>query len=205
MLELDNKLIRFEEATHSYYRVEDGLRVPGISELLKYFGYIDDRYYSDIPRDRGIIVHDTIADLCNGGQAALGHDDPEIVGRIEAFVAFQQAKDFRAQHIEQIFFNPLINLACRVDLMGTFGDAPIPVIIEIKCGSKAMWHELQTAAQALCYGPVPIRRFVLYLKSDGKFDLREFTDRSTVPLVQSMIALYWWNKAHGITLVQGRP
>jgi hypothetical protein len=47
---------------------------------------------------------------------------------------------------------------------------------------------------------MPIRRFVLYLKADGKFDLREFNDRADIVAIQSLAAAYWYNKKKGIEL-----
>lgn len=193
--------ISFRESDHSYWK--GAIRIPGISELLKYWGYMDGSYYSEIPRDRGIAVHALIEDHCRGGSAIMGNDDPEIVGRIESFLEFKAAKDFRPQQIEAIHFSAIANLACRIDLVGTFRDSPTPCIVEIKCGSRAGWHGLQTAAQALCLGVRPIRRFALYLRANGKPDLREHNESAEIPLVQSLAALYHYNQKCGIKLIQG--
>lgn len=193
--------IRYQDEDHSYWK--DQLRIPGISELLKYFGYIDDSYYTEIPRKRGTEIHGIIADHCRGEeQAILSNDDPEVVQRIEAFFQFKAAKDFRPIGVETIHFSPLANLACRSDLIGTFGESPFLSIIEMKCGSRAGWHSLQTAGQALCFGQ-PVRRFALYLKTEGKFDLREHTDRTEIPIVQGLAATYWYNQKNGLKLARG--
>lgn len=199
---MENKTpIIYKEENHSYWNKD--IRIPGISELLKYFGYIDDRYYTETPREHGSAVHAGIADICRGGQASYEFNDPGILARIDAFQSFKAAKGFKPSQIEAVQFSETSNIACRIDLIGTFNDSPIPCIIEVKNGARQAWHALQTACQALCTGIVPIRRFALYLKADGKFDLREHNKRVEIQIVQALASAYWYNKQEGIKLIQG--
>lgn len=199
---MENKTpIIYNDEDHSYWN--GPIRIPGISELLKYWGYIDSTYYNEEARDRGTLIHNLIADFLNGGQEYMGHTDKEITERIHAFNAFVIAKGFKPTQIEAIQFSETSNIACRIDLIGTFNEAPIPCIIEVKCGARAAWHNLQSACQALCSGIFPIRRFALYLKADGKFDLREHNKRVEIQVVQALAAAYWYNKQEGIKLIQG--
>lgn len=199
---MENKTpVRYQDEDHSYW-IGD-LRIPGINELLNYWGYIDNTYYSEVPRDRGTAVHAGISDLCNGGKDYMKFEDPEITERISSFMEFMAEKKFKPLQIEAIQYAPTANIACRVDLIGKFGDSTAQAIIEIKCGAKAKWHSLQTAAQALCSGIRPIRRFCLYLKPYGKYNLVEHSNPVEMALVHALGTLYWYNKNAGIKLTRG--
>jgi hypothetical protein len=194
----------FNAEDHTYYKGD--LRIPGISELLKHFGYIDDQYYTEAGRELGIAVHALTVDRDFGGAAYLDIEHPGILGRLDAWERFKNELSFAPSAIEAMIGEPVYNLACRIDRAGIFGQDKRLSLVEIKCGAKQKWHCLQTAGQALCaraeYSAL-VRRFVLYLHADGKFELCEHTDRSEVGVITAMLAVYWNQRNMGIIKLKG--
>ena len=99
---MENKTpIIYKDEDHSYWRGET--RIPGISELLKYWGFIDSTYYTPEACQRGTVIHDLIADSLSGGQEYMGHTSPDIVNRLDAFNSFVAAKGKKQSQIVGYF------------------------------------------------------------------------------------------------------
>jgi len=190
----------YREDVHTY--THNNIRIPGISELLKYWGYIDDTFYtSEEPRDIGTAVHAGTSAFDKGEDSYQLFEDPRILKRIEAYMLFKTDKKFMPTIIELPQHSDALALACRPDRVGYFAESSVPCIIDIKCGGEAKWHPLQTAGQQICIGDCRYyRRFGLYLRMDGTYKLKEHTDPTELALVQSLVALYWYNKNKGIKL-----
>ena len=191
-------LLRLDEESHSYWLGER--RIPGISELLKHWRFIDDTYYTEEGREVGRAVHAAVHDIELGGAAAHEFTNPKILHRIDEYLRFKSEKDFRMKRVEQIYADPSGRYACRIDLLGTFGDSAVGSIVEIKCGSELAWHKLQTGGQKRCiveHSLDLLRRFALYLPAKGRYNLKEHTDRAEEYIVDGLASAYWWQKNHG--------
>lgn len=193
--------LRLEEETHTYWLGGD--RIPGISELLRYWGYFDDTYYTEMGRDIGSAVHAGIHDIEVGGAAAIEFSNVKILHRLDEYVRFKGDKDFRVLYAERILLDPGQRYACKIDLWGQFGDSTTKALVEVKCGAELAWHKLQTAGQRRCLPPEPTRRFALYLPATGRYSLKEHTDRADEALVDGLASGFWWNKNHNVILNAG--
>jgi hypothetical protein len=194
--------LRLDEETHTYWL---GPRaIPGISALLKYWGFIDDTYYTEEGREIGRAVHAGIHDLELGGAAASEFSNPKILHRLDEYLRFKSDKDFRVKKVEQIYGDPAGRYACKIDLLGTFGEAPQLCLVEVKCGAVMAWHQLQTAGQKRnIIDEGAIRRFALYLPAEGRYNLKEHKDRAEEFLIDGFASGYWWNANHNVKLTIG--
>lgn len=195
--------LRLDEESHTYWL--NGCRIPGISELLRYWGFVDETYYNEDAREVGRGVHAGIHDIEMGGAAAHEFVNPKITHRIDEYLRFKSDKDFRVIAVEKILADPAGRYACRIDLLGTFGESHGLSLIELKCGAQEGWHKLQTAGQKRCIEHVEstLRRFALYLPFPGRYNLKEHGDRAEEGLVDGYASGYWYNQNHGIKLTQG--
>jgi hypothetical protein len=190
--------LRLDEESHTYWLGDR--QIPGISALLRYWGFIDDTYYTEEGREVGRAVHAGIHDIEMGGAAAGEFTNLKILSRIDEYMRFKSDKDFRVRRVEQIYADPAGRYACKIDLLGTFGESTTGALVELKCGAELPWHRLQTGGQRRCiiddsFGT--IRRFALYLPLKGRYNLKEHTDRAEEFLVDGLASTYWWRKNHG--------
>lgn len=190
---LPNPSLRLDEELHQYWLNER--RIPGISELLKHWGFIDGTYYTEESREVGRAVHASIHDIELGGAAANEFTSSRILNRIDEYLRFKSDKDFRVRRVEQIYGDPAGRYACKIDLLGTFGEVPVLSLVEVKCGAELPWHRLQTSGQKRCIVDVGlVRRFALYLPFKGRYNLKEHTDRAEEFIVDGLASAYWWRK-----------
>lgn len=188
--------LRLDE-DHRYWSGD--LRIPGLSELLKLFGFIDDSYYTEEGREVGRGVHLGTQSLDEGRQDHLQFESKAIIGRIMAYERFKREKQFKPGLIETIHQHPYGTYACRIDRYGYFGQSDIGALIELKCGSKEPWHKLQTGAQKEALGIItqPMRRFALYLRENETYELVEHKDPADGRIVVGLASAYWWRQNNG--------
>ena len=83
-------MIEFRESDHSYWF--DGIRVPGVSEIIEGAGLTDpnaQKYYTKFHADRGTAVHKA-CELYDKGILDEDSLDPEVVGYLEAYKKFTE-------------------------------------------------------------------------------------------------------------------
>lgn len=196
MLNLATNSLRLDEEKHQYWL--NGKRIPGLSELLKHFGFIDDAYYTEDGREVGRAVHMGTESMDLGRQEHLQFTNKAIIGRIMAWERFKQDKQFHPTSIETIHAHPYGTYGTRIDRLGFFRESPVEALIELKCGGKEAWHKLQTGGQDAALGPsAPRRRFALYLRPDETYNLVEHTDRTDAPVFVSLASAYTWKQNNG--------
>ena len=199
--------LRLDEESHTYWY--NDRRIPGISELLRYWGFLDDTYYNEESREVGRGVHAIIHDYELGGAAGHEFKDPKVLKRFDEYLRFRDDKDFRVIAVEKIFADPAGRYACKIDLLGHFGEQSMLSLIEIKCGVELPWHRLQTAGQRRCVKMptwdivAPMRRFALYLSDKRPYNLKEHVDRSEEGLIDGYASGYWWNRNNDVRLNGG--
>jgi hypothetical protein len=155
----------YDPLDHSYYI--DGRRVVSVTQALKLSGRIDDRWFTDAGRERGLHVHACCEAIDRRATLPLTPVSlgDEASGYIEAYRAFLIDHRPRWTHIEKGFFHVDDDYGGRPDRVGVVRG--YRATVEIKTGSEADWHGLQLAGyQGL--NPAGARH-VLYLKSNGRF------------------------------------
>lgn len=183
-----------DEATHQYfYR---GREIPGLSFLLKWYRYIDDGYYTERGRQIGNAIHLATAFLDKGTLDWDSIKDDEVLGRVLAYERFKREMEFVPTEIEQIHAHAGGLFGCKIDRRGSMRKVA-DGIIEIKGGSKAQWHKIQTGMQRRATPGGP-RRFCLYLHPDETYHLDdEHTDPDDEQIGVNLASDYHWRIQHG--------
>ena len=164
----------FDVASHTY-RVA-GRIVPGLSSVLVASGLSDDSYYRRAveARERGSAVHEAALRLDLGDEPADRDLRPEWLGYFEGYRQFSASVKTRWRELEQARLHRAHGYAARPDRMGTLNGTP--TVLEIKTGGPALWHQYQTAGQALLWPKLTLRRGVVYLPGDGTGRFRVHDD-----------------------------
>lgn len=192
---IDAAPLRFLADSHQYWL--GGRQLPSVTAILTAVGAIDSDWYTDASKRRGTWVHEATALLDRG---ELDADEaqvrtPEYWPYVAAYQAF--LKDAQPD---------ICDVECRVhdDLYGYAGTLDRTLflngrwsLLDLKTGSPARWHRLQTAAYArlrLNDGRTP-DRYVLYLKPDGTYRLSEpCTDRQDEAIFLSAVTWAAWTR-----------
>lgn len=167
---------RFDSATHSYWL--DDQRVPAISTVLR-AAQSGGPWFTPEHRERGSAVHAATLAFDLGamtGVEALSSIRPEWQPYLRGYLDFRTAIAARWARLEQPHVHRLLRFAGTPDRVGWIGGRP--AILEIKTGSFADWHGMQTAAQDILlhrkWGT--INRYVVYLLDTGEYKLRPNQD-----------------------------
>ena len=168
------RLIFYDES-HSY--TVDGQELPSVSELTR---FISRELYNDINQtvldraaDRGTRVHKVTEALDKYGEAEC---DDDILPYLQAYLEFRKKHKCEWQHIEKAMYHPDLLYAGTIDRFGTMDGEN--VILDIKTTSQI--HTVSVTAQLTLYqmmaeanGMKVDALYVLQLKKDGKFTLKE--------------------------------
>lgn len=168
------RLIFYDES-HSY--TVDGQELPSVSELTR---FISRELYNDINQtvmdraaDRGTRVHKVTEALDKYGEAEC---DDDILPYLQAYLEFRKKHKCEWQHIEKAMYHPDLLYAGTLDRIGTMDGEN--VILDIKTTSQI--HTVSVTAQLTLYqmmaeanGMKVDALYVLQLKKDGKFTLKE--------------------------------
>lgn len=187
---------RFSSADHTY-RLGDRV-VPAISTIVRWVHDASGPWLTEESRARGKAVHAATLELDLGAatadvlQARLA---PEWRAFFYAYVQFRESCACRWQQLEQPAVHRRLLFAGTPDRVGTVND--FPALLELKTGTPAAWHPLQTAGQDILLGRRhgALRRFVVYLRSDGTFRLQRHED--PVDYLRFFAALQSYHDAHG--------
>ena len=176
---------------HEYF--VDGVRCPGVSEILLSAGitkpYTGDPFYGD----RGTAVH-AATWLDDQGVLDESTVDPRIVGYIEAWRKYRRESGFTPIGGETPLCHPLSRYA------GTPDRWDASLLVDIKTGQEAPWHILQRAAyrELLKRSGVKIRRdCCVYLSADGRYTTSadSSTDRE-LGIFLSAVNVNRWREKH---------
>lgn len=160
--------LSFDKLTHSYFI--GGRKLPGVTSLLKRYGWIDDSFYNEVARDRGRAVHESIELIAAGKFTLEDFADTEIFPYLQAYTKFLKDSDLSIISMEQpVHYGKIY--AGKYDIIGKLGRAK--TLIDIKTGGPACWHGLQLEfyAQAAPYKKLQKRN--LYLTNEGKYKLSD--------------------------------
>lgn len=201
MTNLADLPITFDEERHEY-RV-GGVLVPNVTKIVS--PLYD---WMGVPPD----VLDRKAKLGTAVHMATEFDDKgtldeetvseEVRGYLNAWRRFRAETGFMPTLNEQIVFHPELRYAGKLDRAGVFPGSPEAVdILDIKSGAEFDAHGVQVAGYALAFvaerqiRTYPSRRAV-YLKPDGTYRMRRFTDPTDYQTFVALVTLTNWRIRH---------
>lgn len=195
-------MLRFDPRSHRYWL--DDVEVLSVTTALRVAGFIDPRWYTEFARQRGSYVHQAI-DWLNKGTLDEDALDPVIRPYVDAYRETMAAHKARCTRSEQQLADPVRMVAGTVDWVGWIDDAP--AIVDYKSGQPEVWHRYQIAAYhgLVVAGGLPdtikpheIRRYGLYLRSNGAADLHRYPDRSDLLYWPSILTTAQLKVQHGL-------
>ena len=183
--------LTLDPKTHTYRL--DGVEIPGVNKILEALGIKDTRWYTEEACARGKAVHDAIQYLVEDDldEASVA---PEIAPYVDAFRLFLKESGFQVQEAEIRLSSRPVSYAGTADLIGRFELGPC--LVEIKTGSTPPWAKLQAAAYALCF-TVPPQRFLLELRKNGTYRLRECSDPDDYGIWLACLRVYGLLRDYG--------
>lgn len=177
----------FDEETHRY--TVKGVAVPGITQVLKLTGFIDDSWFTDESRDRGTATHRACWYLAEG-DLDWSTVSPAILPRVEAFRDFLDEYRPKLVLAEKPLHDALYGFAGTEDFV--FELSRGPAIIEVKTGKAGLAAKLQTAAQKILIeehlGLKNVLRFGFELTKAGRYRHVPHTDHGDKPMFLNMVA-----------------
>lgn len=167
---------RFDAATHTYIDGATGEELPYISQMLDKAGLVDDLWMTVESRERGTCVHKLTADYDLGAmdvESCVSIHRGYLLGHAAAMAVLKP----EILKVEVPMVHSVYRFGGRPDrIVRLFG---VRGTLEIKSAVEAKSHRIQTALQAILdaedagMAPEDIGRWVLYLKPDGKYKLRD--------------------------------
>ncbi len=166
----DTEDLRFDEAAHRYFL---GAReLPSVTSILKDAGLVDDRWFTEESAERGTAIHQAIERLHRS--LPYFNVGPELVGYMEAYLAFLASSRFLCEASEIRVHDPVRGYAGTIDLLGALPGHK-HVLIDIKTGTVPKSVGPQTYAYARCLETFH-ERYALNLTENGQFRLVPLTD-----------------------------
>lgn len=186
--------LTFNEETHEY-RVADR-PVPSVTRILKSAGLIDERWANDGAMKRGSYAHRALEfyDLNDLDESAL---DPALQPYLDAWKALRRDLPFTVLAVEERVMHPHYGYAGTLDRRVKLALGQ-EAVIDLKTGSPAAWHPLQTAGYALTFTDRILRRFGAYLSETGTYSLIEHKNRSDYDVWRSCVTLHHFKKGVGL-------
>lgn len=168
---------RFDPEKHEYWLGES--RLPSVTEILNDVGLISDYAKNEEAALRGTYVHKACALLIDG-ELDWNSVDERITGYVKSFHLWVIHCGLNRQHpiVEKPGFNSDFGYGGTPDLIFNAGIRSIaPLLVDLKSGTPAEWHRLQTAAYVNMNDLPIMDRATVYLNRDGKMPLyKEHTD-----------------------------
>lgn len=150
------------DSDHRYF--VDGVRKPGVTEILDFNGLIPQFSKNDFAAEKGSAIH-LAAKLLFQGCLDWSTVDERIVQYVRSLELFISTTGFKALSVEQAGYQRVFDYCGTWDVTGMFSNDSNDIVIDLKSGSPAKWHGVQLASyQQLCSAK---RRASLYLQVDG--------------------------------------
>lgn len=188
----DKPALTFDAEKHEY-RI-DGRRVPSVTQVLQGAGLIDTRWFNDEARMRGTYVAQATQFYDEG---TLDYDalDDELKPYVMAWERFLVQSDAQVENVEMMVIHPSRRYAGTLDRIIVLNRQRW--VLDIKTGSKAAWHGLQTIAYADCIVGW-YRRASIILQDDGRYLFNEHGESSDRDVFLSALNLYHWKAEKGL-------
>lgn len=194
-----SRQLTFDQVSHTYKL--DGRPIPGVTSILQPltdFSFVNGGVLA-AAQQFGTAVH-LACELWD--KRTLDEDalDPALVPYLEGWKLFSKEHEVSWRRVEARVYSEQHWYAGTLDREGLVDGKP--AVVDIKSGS-ALYPA--TGPQLAAYknavpGISPLcKRFAVRLKEDGKYVLKEYTDRDDWPLFLSLLTLRNWCAKHSIT------
>ena len=170
------------------YRV-NGKRLLSITQILSIAGMTDTTWYTAAAADKGSRIH-TLTEKMDEGRLDIRSVDPPLQPYLEAYRAFKRDTGIRITAVEYPCYNLVYRIAGTIDRIALFRNTP--AVIDIKTGSTAPWHPLQTAGYVLILDG-DYERFNLYLSAGGTYRLIQHRDPLDTQVFIAALTVAYWN------------
>lgn len=164
-----------------------------VTEALKLAGLVDTEWMTPEGAKRGTYVHEATA-LDDAGTLDPTYFHEEVSPRVDSWRRFKAETGLVVAAIELEVVHAPLGYAGRLDRIVRFPGDDRPTVIDLKNGSQAKWHRIQTALYALAWcaqtgQPTP-HRGAVYLHPDGRAaTLWPHRERSDFQVAQHVVAL----------------
>lgn len=142
-----------------------------VTEALKLAGLVDTEWMTPHGAARGTAVHEATA-LDDRGELDPAWSHPEVTPRVESWRRFRRETGLVVLEIEREVVHRPLGYAGRLDRIARFPKDGGPTLIDLKNGSPAKWHRIQTALYALAWahetGNLTPFRGAVYLNDEGR-------------------------------------
>jgi hypothetical protein len=183
--------LQFDAETHTY--TLDGSALPSVTYILREAGLIGEWSSNTGPMTVGSYAH-RLTEYDDKGELDADSVDPSLVGYLDAWRRFRTESGIEIVAIEKRVFHAAYRYAGTVDRVVAWNG--LRSVIDIKTGSPAPWHALQTAAYANCETGI-VHRASVYLSADGKYKVSEHESIDDFSVFVSALTLVNWKKAKG--------
>lgn len=163
-------MLQLDEKQETY--LLEGVPLPRVTSVIKAVG-LTSNFYTEEGRARGRKVHEILESYDNGDPLPedISPLDPgEVAGYVRAYEGFLSEYRVEVLEVESSKHHPRYLYAGTIDRFILLNG--VPAVLDFKTGSHERWMRLQTSAYANLY-PKPPKRFVLCLKKDGSYTLKE--------------------------------
>lgn len=179
-------MIQFDEPTHTY--TVDGVQYPSVTTILQDMGLIDTSWFTPEACQRGTYVHQMI-EWDQADELDYESIDIALLGYLNAWRKFVSDTGYVSLCSEYRMANKAYRFAGTADQIGTLNNCR--AIIDVKSGAVSPCTSLQLAGYEILY-EASCKRFALQLHDNGKYSLKEYTDRNDRAVFLSAVALWWW-------------
>ena len=161
-----------------------------VTELLVKEGFINTAWFDEYSRTRGSYVHKAIH-LWDIGQLDESTVDPVIEPYLEAWKKFLVESKFEVIDSEVRLYSEIHQFTGMPDKVGLLNNKP--TIADAKSGGIEPWVALQLAGYEILKGN-SYKRIAIRLQPDGKYNLKEFTNRYDRQIFLSALSCYHWKQ-----------
>jgi len=205
-----------DPSDHQYYR-EDGIKVPGVSEILKKSGIVDMSYMQEnapqlleASQKKGTDIHRMLELYDKGIEDEESRKlEFEYGSYLDVWKDFleQEKGAIQTRFIEYTFGNETLGFAGTLDRVIVINGHW--AILDIKTGSKQKHHALQLAAYKFlldhdrsdgAFGFV-YKRYSVYLKEDG-YKLAKYESNLDEPAFIGALNIVKWKETRQMTAVK---
>ena len=186
--------LTFNSEKHEY--LLSGQRLLSVTQVLKISGLIDDSYFTEYSANKGSMVH-LACQMQDENDLQEDTLDPIIVPYLEAWIKFKVETGWINSEPPELQVYSELGFAGMIDRIGFFQGDGRPSVLDIKTGAPQPYHALQLAGYDLAYREhkdpmIPLRRFAVHLTADGKYKVKEYTDRNDLKVFQAVVILANW-------------
>src|SRR5207302_2023083 len=170
----------------------DGRPVMGATDAMRLSGIMDGQTWgSDYDLWCGRARHKAV-ELWVKNTLDLATLHPDIQPSLEAFLKFQSETGFQPTHSEYKVWNPVYQVATRIDLLGEFPDGQ-QGIVELKSGTVSKTAAIQTAIQDILMGAQRTRkRYGLSIPKTGRPNVALYGNRDDYSIAISVMNIAHW-------------